>query len=340
LSPEVQSPRRASSPPPRKRDRNATFGALLLAPLSLLYGAVAALRARSWRDRRRSLSRPVVCVGNLTFGGTGKTPTVIFLCGWFAARGLRVAILSRGYRAPREGGEQEGGEQGNDEAQVIRRHLPGIEHFQDPDRHRAGSAVQDRFDLFVLDDGFQHHPLHRDLDLVLIDATDPFGEGWCPPGGRLREPLSSLGRADAVILTRADLVSRDDLGATMREVRERTRAPVATARFVPACTESLVGQRVLVACGIGNPRAFVSTVESLGATVAAERFFRDHHAFSVEEARELAGQPLPVVVTEKDAVKLESLWPADGAPLRVVTIEFEFVEGGEEILAELEKLCP
>jgi len=285
-----------------------------------------------WRDRRRCLSRPVICVGNLTFGGTGKTPTVIFLCAWFLGRGKRVAILSRGYRAE--------GNDGNDEARVIERHLPGIEHFQDPNRYRAGSAVQERFDLFVLDDGFQHHPLHRDLDIVLIDATDPFGGGWCPPGGRLREPLSALGRAGAVVITRADLVTREVLGETMRRVRELTHAPVATARFAPTCAEDLTGRDVFVACGIGNPRAFRTTVESLGATVVEERYFRDHHAFSEADARALANQPLPVVVTEKDAVKLESLWPAGASPLLVVTIEFEFIDGGAEVLSMLEQVCP
>jgi tetraacyldisaccharide 4'-kinase len=287
------------------------------------------MRARRWEQRRRRLPRPVVCVGNLTFGGTGKTPTVIYLCEWFRARGRRVAILSRGYRAA--------GEDGNDEAQVIRRHLPDVEHFQNPDRYRAGSAVAERFDLFVLDDGFQHHPLHRDLDLVLIDATDPFGGGWCPPGGRLREPLSALGRAGAVVLTRADLVTREELGDTMRRVRELTKAPVATARFAPACDEELAGRSVLVACGIGNPRAFVATVEAMGGDVEQTRFYRDHHAYAATDAAGLAGQALPVVVTEKDAVKLEPLWPAGGAPLVVVTIEFEFLEGGDEVIALLEK---
>jgi tetraacyldisaccharide 4'-kinase len=330
----VPSPRRAPSPPQSRRRKKSSFssvGALLLAPLSLLYGAVAALRDRSWRERRRSLSRPVVSVGNLTFGGTGKTPTVIFVCSWFLARGHRPAILSRGYRSE--------GADGNDEAQVIHRHLPDVEHFQDPDRYRAGSSVQERFDLFVLDDGFQHHPLQRDLDLVLVDATDPFGGGWCPPGGRLREPLSALGRADAVILTRADQVDREDLGETMRRVREKTHAPVATARFAPACAEDISGREVFVACGIGNPGAFVRTVETLGAVVAGERFFRDHHAYSAADARELAGQSLPVVVTEKDAVKLERLWPAGATPLVVVTIGFEFLEGGDAVLALLEQVC-
>jgi len=240
-----------------------------------------------------------------------------------------VAILSRGYGAA--------GPDGNDEARVIARHLPDVAHFQDPDRYRAGARVADRFDLFLLDDGFQHHPLHRDFDLVLVDATDPFGGGWCPPGGRLREPLAALGRADAVLITRADLVDREDLGATMRTIRARTPAPVATVRFAPRCDAPLENRPVLVACGIGNPRAFVATVESLGAAVERTRFFRDHHAYGALDVAELAGQPLPVVVTEKDAVKLEPLWPPGRAPLVVVAIAFEFVEGGDEVLAAMEE---
>ena len=177
---------------------------------------MASARARRWADRRRRLPTPVLSVGNLTFGGTGKTPTVIALGRRFLDQGKRVAILSRGYGAA--------GPDGNDEAKVIARHLPEVPHYQDPDRYRAGLPVAGGSDLFILDDGFQHHPLHRDFDLVLVDATDPFGGGFCPPGGRLREPVGSLARAHAVVITRADLVSREELGATMREIRSRTAA--------------------------------------------------------------------------------------------------------------------
>jgi len=291
---------------------------------------VARRRARRWRGKGKRLPRPVLSVGNLTFGGTGKTPFVIWACRALRARGKRVCILSRGYRALSEGV--------NDEALVIAAHLPGVLHRQNPDRHAEGLKVVDQVDAFVLDDGFQHLPLARDVDVVLIDCTHPFGGGSCPPGGRLREPLSALDRADLVVLTRADQVERGSLGETMRTVREHTAAPVATGRFAPTCETDLTGLQVLVASGIGNPDAFVDTVLSLGATVARRRDFRDHHAYTQRDADGLAAAGLPVVVTEKDAVKLERLWSHD-TPLHVVKIVFEPLEDAAAIDAALDRLC-
>jgi len=257
---------------------------------------------------------------------------VIHACRALLARGRRPGILSRGYGPHGPGG-------GNDEARVIAASLPDVPHGQDPDRLRAGLALQDRVDCYVLDDGFQHLPLHRDADVVLVDATAPFGGGWCPPAGRLREPLSALGRASLVILTRADLVTREELGATMRTVRAHTRAPIATARFVPSCTEDLAGVEATLACGIGNPHAFVRTAGQLGVRVAGTRFFRDHHAYTADDARALAAAGRPVVVTEKDAVKLVPLWDPAGVPLHVVRVQAELVEGGGEYEALLDRLC-
>lgn len=269
-------------------------------------------------------------MGNLTFGGTGKTPFVIHACREIQRRGKRPAILSRGYRA--RGAER------NDEARVIAAHLPDVPHVQDPDRFAAGMGLLEAADCFVLDDGFQHHPLRRDADVVLVDATDPFGGGFCPPAGRLREPLSAVARADLVVITRADLVDREALGETMRGIRERTAAPVATGRFRPECEEPLEGRELLLACGIGNPRAFVATVESMGARVARRRFFRDHHPFTARDAEALASQGLPVVVTEKDAVKLAPIWRFD-VRLHVVRISFEAQEGRADLDALFDRLC-
>ena len=323
------SPEAPKTPSPGRTDR-ASASRPLLAPLAWLYAWGAHRRTLRWRGRARKLPRPVLSVGNLSFGGTGKTPFVIHVCQELHRRGRRVAILSRGYRAGPSGL--------NDEALVISRHIPGVPHLQQPDRYAAGLTLVDEVDAFVLDDGFQHLPLERNADVVLIDSTDPFGGGFCPPAGRLRESIGALARADLVVLTRADQVEREELGGIMRTVRGRTAAPVATGVFVPSCGESLEGREVLVACGIGNPGSFLKTVESLGARVVDHRFFRDHHAYDARDAERLAARGLPVVVTEKDAVKLEPLW-AGAVPLHVVEIRFEAREGGEEIEGLLDRLC-
>jgi tetraacyldisaccharide 4'-kinase len=253
---------------------------------------------------------------------------VIHACKELSRRGKRVAILSRGYR---------GGPGGNDEKKVIARHLDQVAHLEDPDRFAAGSRIAAETDVFVLDDGFQHLPLFRDHDVVLVDATDPFGGGFCPPAGRLREPLSALDRATLVVITRADLVDRASLGETMRRIRERTAAPVVTTAFRARCDEPLDGLQVTVACGIGNPRAFVLMVERLGATIAERRFFRDHHAYTRADADALVAHGRPVVVTEKDAVKLEALWPP-GPPLITVGIELAILDGAAHLDSLFDRL--
>lgn len=286
----------------------------------------ARLRARRWRGRARRLPKPVLSVGNLTFGGTGKTPFVIHACRELARRGKKVAILSRGYR---------GGHGGNDEARVIARHLPDVPHVQDPDRFAAGSRIAGETDVFVLDDGFQHLPLFRDSDVVLVDATDPFGGGFCPPAGRLREPLSALDRATLVVITRSDLVDRASLGETMRVVRASTAAPVVTTAFRARCDAPR--DPVTVACGIGNPRAFCMMLEKLGVRIEERRFFRDHHAYTRADAAALAGLGRPVVVTEKDAVKLEPLWPPS-PPLIIVGVELSVLDGAAHLDALFDRL--
>ncbi|MCA1685652.1 MAG: tetraacyldisaccharide 4'-kinase, partial [Planctomycetia bacterium] len=181
--------------------RLASFGAslgVLLRNLGYDRGRLAVARA----------AVPVVSVGNLTLGGTGKTPMVEWVARWYRRRGVRVAILSRGYRRDGSGGV-------NDEAMVLEENLPDVPHLQDPDRVKiAGVAVEELgSELLVLDDGFQHRRLARDLDLVLLDALEPFGLGRLFPRGLLREPVRSLRRADLVVLTRADLVTADALRA-------------------------------------------------------------------------------------------------------------------------------
>jgi len=192
----------------------------VLLQLSRLYGAGVSLRNR-WYDRghEQRLPVPVISVGNITAGGTGKTPVVIDLAARLVSRGLRPAVVSRGYRAGSDGR--------NDEQAIIERRCPGVISIGDADRVRGGTvAVQrDRANVIILDDGFQHRRLHRDLDIVVIDATCPFGHDHLLPCGLLREPPESLSRADLVILSRSDQVGAADL--EQMECRIAALAPSA-----------------------------------------------------------------------------------------------------------------
>src|SRR4051812_18219253 len=203
-------------------------GLLGLAAAGYRLGVAERNRAfdRGWKAIHR-VPVPVVSVGNLTLGGTGKTPMVEWVARWYRARDVRVAILSRGY------GQAEGI---NDEGRVLEENLPDVPHLQDPDRVRSARiAVEElQTELIVLDDGFQHRRLGRDLDLVLLDALEPFGLGRLFPRGLLREPVTSLRRAGVVVLSRADLVDE----ATRRAIRaeaERRAGPLvwAEARHAP-----------------------------------------------------------------------------------------------------------
>lgn len=279
----------------------------LLLPAWAAYRAAVAVRGRAydlgWAPAFR-LAVPVVSVGNLTAGGTGKTPAVLTVCRLLAARGRRPAVLSRGYRGT--GGA-------NDEAHL----LEGFPVVCDPDRLAGGRrALAAGADCLVLDDGFQHRRLHRDLDIVLIDATRP-GDA-CLPLGWLREPWSALRRARLAWVSRADLVTVDELAAITGRldrlgiawVRDRHAAgsitPLAGGDPQPATT--LVGRPLLLASGVGNPRGFELAARRHGWTVAESWRFPDHHAYRTEDvaALDAATRRLgaDLVVTGKDAVKL------------------------------------
>lgn len=284
---------------------------------------------------------PVISVGNLTAGGTGKTPFVAFLVETLRAKGRRPVVLSRGYKAAADGR--------NDEARVLERRFPDLIHLQDKDRVAlAWRAATARLgDVIVLDDGFQYHKLARDLDVCLIDATNPWGYDAVLPRGLLREPKSSLYRARPVVITRAELVGPDELAAIRAEIlRHNEHAKVVVSemrltRLTDAAgaaqgdATSLAGRRVLLASGIGNPDALARNVRATGARVVAHEERGDHHDWTpadaaalVARARELAAEM--VVTTSKDAVKLADLdWPADDLPLRAVEVEVHVTEGAD-----------
>jgi tetraacyldisaccharide 4'-kinase len=288
---------------------------------------------------------PVISVGNLTFGGTGKTPTVIALARDLVRMGRRPAVLTRGYKRLDDGQvvvvgpepRQTAAEVGDEPLEMARR-LPGVPVVVDADRARGGAEAQRLgADVVLLDDGFQHLRLERDLDLVLIDAGDPWGGGRLPPLGRLREPVAALERADAVLITKAPAEWRP-LAAEIERVigRVAPRLQVFISRVRPSRvkvpgegwmgSEVLTGRRVMAFAALGRPDGFSDTLAEAGAEIVASRWFPDHHPYTDQELSEVVGEAekasaIPVT-TAKDAVKL----PSDVGAW-VVEVVIEPVEG-------------
>ncbi len=273
-------------------------------------------------DRRggQKLTRPTVSVGNLTAGGTGKTPTVAWLADALRTRGRRPAILSRGHGS-------RPGELGDELTLLTELLGPDVPVAADPDRVAGAAqmlAQEPATDLFLLDDGFQHRKVARNFDLVLVDVSNPFGYNHLLPRGLLREPQASLRRADAILLTRSDL---GDCQAVEHEVRRWADVPVFRSWFRVQAAEA-VGRKAVVACGIGNPSAFAANLASSGVLLEEVMAFPDHHAFDVDDAKSIAtNRPEHgvVIVTGKDWVKLRSLWPSD-VPIVVAGQRLEIQE--------------
>jgi tetraacyldisaccharide 4'-kinase len=311
------------------------------------YGAIVSARNwmfdRGWIETKKA-GVPVISIGNLTAGGTGKTPTAIFLAKRLREQGIRVAILSRGYKALQDGM--------NDEAKEVESRLPDVPHLQSPDRTASASvAVEElEMEMLLLDDGFQHRRLGRDLDIVLLDATRPFGYGHLLPLGLLREPRSALRRADMILATRCDQVESQKL-AEIRTLVQRINPRAAWIETEHAGVEwyqssgatlpvdAFRGRRVIAISAIGNPRAFHKTLDSLGVEVAVPLVFPDHHPFSAAdialiEYRIREAQPSvdAIVCTGKDLVKLGTK-QIGGVDLWALRIDLK-IRTGEEILKE------
>jgi tetraacyldisaccharide 4'-kinase len=290
---------------------------------------------------------PVVSVGNLTAGGTGKTPAVAWLARELEQRGFRVGLLSRGYAA--RGADQ------NDEALVLAELAPAVLHVLDADRVRGARALVERgSSVVVLDDGFQHRRLARDLDLVLVDATRPWGLARDDhgdavrallPRGLLREPPCALARADAIVITRSDQLDARAVERLTSELQALAPgAPIATAIHRPVAVrgpdgersppESLAGREVDLTSAVGNPEAFASTVRALGATIGEHRRFADHHEYVAEDLRDLPRPERWLLCTSKDAVKLRPL----GIHVRELEVRFEIASGRAVLEALLDGL--
>ena len=315
--------------------------------LSVPYGWATGLKNRlyewGWKRSGRAPAG-VVSVGNLTLGGTGKTPCVEYVARYYQQRGWRVAILSRGY----------GSETGcNDEARLLAENLPDVPHLQGADRMAlAAVAVEElRSEVLVLDDGFQHRRLSRDLDIVLVDATEPWGHGRLFPSGLLRESPRGLRRAGIVLLTRCDQVDAAQVGRLREEVArlapgvpvvETTHRPVelinAERQTAPL---DLVAVRPIAAfCGIGNPEAFRQTLQALGGSIASFRSYPDHHAYTRNDVEDLQNwarrldENAVVLTTQKDLVKVRQA-QLGGRDLWALRIRLQIEIGEEELDREL-----
>lgn len=295
-------------------------------PLTLPYGALAHLRARAYRKgilRQRRLDGVVISVGNLTVGGTGKTPMVLWIADRLLAEGKSVGVLTRGHRGQSLASDASGpqvADSTSDEVQLLKSRLgDGVAFGVGADRYSHGRLLAARgVKWFILDDGFQHLPLARDVDIVLIDATNPFGGGNLLPAGRLREPRTALARADIVVITRSSHAP-----AVEAAIARDSAAPIFYARaaldsvyapFHPHLTEDDARRRKLLAfCGIGNPSAFLADLRDWGFHIVGHRFFPDHHRYSPgdiseieREAQNLGAEG--VIATEKDSFNLSGHW--------------------------------
>ena len=322
----------------------------LLLPFSAAFGAGVALRHGGYKHgwiKVHRLSRPVISVGNLTVGGTGKTPIVARVAEILVRQGWKPSILTRGYGrrskaekivvAPEPGRRGDPRELG-DEPALLARMLPEIPLVVCGDRFRGGQAAEERFEVtaHILDDGFQHLALARDVNLLALDATQPISNWNLLPAGRQREPLSAIRRAQIVAVTRSDLADATLLEKLVLKIhpaakvfRSRTKLLGWTDALTgeKVSTEEIRTRKVAAFCGIGNPRAFFADLRRWGFNLAAEDAFPDHHVYTGGEIQQLADSAgkhgaAALLTTQKDAVKISREWTA-GLPILACDIEAE-----------------
>jgi tetraacyldisaccharide 4'-kinase len=341
---------------------------------TLVLGALARgyrgfLEAREWLyDRGVLRSQPLACrvvsIGNLTVGGTGKTPAVELAVQTLTEMGHRSAVVSRGYRRQSRGVQVVADaasirldpEEAGDEPFLLARRLPGVPVVVGANRFQAARLAVRRFGVtaIVLDDGFQHRTLQKDLEVVMTRARQPWGNGRLLPGGPLREPLAALARAHLIVVAGAGSE------AELAEVRPAAAqhapgVPVLAARYAPvACWEadrmrarplaSLAGARLLAFAGIAAPDAFEATLAHLGVGSLELVPFADHHWYAPEDLKRLDERALALhadglVTTEKDWVRFRQ-WPLPRRPLFVISVRLELVTGRDEWRTAFAQACP
>jgi len=291
---------------------------------------------------------PVISVGNLTTGGTGKTPLVVWLYGYLKNKNVKCAILSRGYKTAKG--------RLADEPAILARNCPEAAVIVEPDRVAGAIKAVKSFDagVLIMDDGFQHRRLARDLDIVTIDATLPFGYGRLLPAGLLREPVTELKRADAVVITKCDQTARYKLNKLKEKLRRCNGGiPIAETVHEAICAKTIGAKEITLGrlraksifafCGIANPGAFLSTIKRLGLKLAGSETFDDHHRYTRDDIAKIFTQASLVnadliLTTEKDWSK--TALPASARSdiaFAFLVIKLKFVGEEEQITRLIEK---
>lgn len=351
----------------------------ILYVFSFIYGHLVNVKLAGYKVgvfKRKKLGCYVISLGNITVGGTGKTPTAQRLARDIRDMGYRVVILNRGYRAKWKGDVgivsdgktlQMDAAQAGDEAFMLAKHLPNVPVLIGPERAVTGQYAIDHFgaEVAILDDGYQHWQLERDMDIVLIDAVNVFGNNYMLPRGTLREPISHMERADVCLLTKVDQAAPGS-NRYIRDTIEKynDHALIVESIHQPRCFIELAdwyedmaapgidisemkGRRVMAVSAIGNPASFEQTLSDIGAVIIESLRFPDHHDYTPEEMADVVDQALrqgaeAIVITEKDAVKVpdvprEIMKAESPVPIYVVSVEVTFQSGDKEFKAMLEK---
>ena len=365
----------------RRDERLADAYAFFLQCLSWLFSGLVQLRLWLYRNRifrDQPLGCLVVVVGNLTVGGTGKTPVVEKFAAALRDRGRKVAILSRGYKSksppfwrkwinwithaaeppPRivSDGKQVllDSEHAGDEPFMLARNLPGVLVLVDKNRVKAGMYAIKKFgcDTLVLDDGFQYLPLKGRLNLLLVDKTNPFGNGHLLPRGFLREPIKHLRRASYVFLTKSngqrdeeleELIKKHNPGADIIECAHRPQYLKRFGSDEKQPLDFLKGKRVATFSGIAVPESFEKFVRDLGGSIACTRRFLDHYRFQKSDFDAIFKEAIDnkvefIVTTEKDAVRIASDMPCP-LPLYYLRLEIEILQGAADFNEAVERIC-
>jgi len=324
------------------------------------YTAIIAVRnflySKGWL-KTRHVNTTVFSIGNITVGGTGKTPLVIWLCKFLQQKGIQCAILTRGYRTRRHNRASsiEYRASSIDEPAILTESCPQAKVIVNPDRAAGAVEAINKFGakVLIMDDGFQHRRLQRNLDIVTIDATCPFGYGKMLPAGLLREPVTSLKRADAVVITRSDQVQQAELHKIEENLQQiNHNMIVARSMHEPVCAkladnreiaiDSLKGRRIFAFCGVGNPQAFLNTIRSLGVEPVGSKIYNDHHHYTDADISNIREQAMAcgtnlILTTQKDWTKIRHLIPTkEGIPLVYLAVELKFLSGEDKLKGLIE----